>query len=201
MIGQMVPDLAAAPSRSALSLSSPDVYIIADDPASVNTFLQICFRQNIQKREKPGRTFCLFCRLTNCVAGGIMEIRATPDVGGALKKKRGVLPLSVFLNLAGVDVEMVLAQVGIFGGVVVATLAIRKADVLFHERPDVLNRGAAIGAGASEPTIGGQLNHESTIAEQIDVVVIVNFHMSLSVRHVSELLDSHLSYLLFFFFL
>ena len=45
---QMVSGLAAAPSRSVLSLSSPVVYSITDDPPPVNPFFQIRFRQNDQ---------------------------------------------------------------------------------------------------------------------------------------------------------
>ena len=59
----------------------------------------------------------------------------------ALKKKsRG----SEILDLAGFNVEPVLAQVGILGGEVVATLTVGPLHVLPHERPDVADGGAAV---------------------------------------------------------
>ena len=90
----------------------------------------------------------------------------TRDVGGAPKKKEGDCSPSVQkLNLAGVDIQPILAHIGGLGVVVGGVVAVGPGDVLFHESPDMLAGRGAIGARAGEPTIGGEFNNHGAIAE------------------------------------
>ena len=96
-----------------------------------------------------------------------------------------------FFNFAGVDIQLVVALVTALGGVVITRLAIGPGHIFTHERADVLACGLAIGASAGQPAVVGNGTDKGRIAEQMDVAVVANFDMGLSIGHVSKFFDCH----------
>ena len=110
------------------------------------------------------------------------------------KKDRG----SQILDLTSVDIEPVVALVGMLGGIVVAGLTVGPGDVFPHESADVIAGRATVQAGTGEPTVLVNGDDQGRVAEQVFIAGFVDFNMSLSVRHAGEFLDFHFCFPLSF---
>ena len=87
------------------------------------------------------------------------------------KRKPGLTPVPAF---PGVDIELFVVKVHLFGGVVAHT-------TFTHEPADVLNRGPAIHAGTHEPAFRVDFDNQGLVAYQLNRAVVEKVFMSLGI--------------------